>query len=100
MKNAVGKNIIRVEHIDLTGPSNGITQVIRKNGGIDRNYYDESGRQTAQISNHNHGQPDKHLYGEHGEHARDYIYDESGKLQGRPARNLTSKERKENEQFP
>lgn len=99
LKNAAGKNIILVEHVDLTGPPNGITQVIRKNGGIDRNYYDKAGRQTTQISNHDHGQPDKHLYGENGEHAHDYIYDETGKLEARPVRNLTTKERKENEDF-
>lgn len=99
LKNAAGKDIISVEHIDLKGPPGGITQVTRKNGGIDRNYYDETGRQITQISNHNHGQPGKHPYGKHGEHAHDYIYDDAGKLQARPARNLTEKERKENGDF-
>lgn len=99
LKNAAGKDIINVEHVGLKGPPSGITQVTRKNGGIDRNYYDETGRQTTQISNHNHGQPGKHPYGEHGEHAHDYIYDGEGKLKARPARNLTEKERKENGDF-
>lgn len=99
LKNSAGKDIMVVKHVDLMGPPNGITQAIRKNGGIDRNYYDETGRQTTQISNHDHGQPDKHHYGEHGEHAHDYIYDEDGKLQARPIRNLTAKERKENDDF-
>lgn len=99
LKNAAGKGIISVEHVDLKGPPGGIIQVTRKNGGVDRNYYDETGRQTTQISNHNHGQPGKHPYGERGEHAHDYIYDEAGNLEARPARNLTEKERKENGDF-
>lgn len=35
-------------------------------------------------------------YGKHGEHAHDYICDESGKLIGRPPRELNPVERKEN----
>lgn len=34
-----------------------------------------------------------------GEHAHDYVYDETGKLCDRPARELTQKERKENGDF-
>ena len=64
--------------------------------GIDRNYYDESGRQSKQISNNNHGHPKAHKYGKKGEHAHDYIYDNTGKLIGRPIRELNDKERKEN----
>lgn len=96
LKNADGKDIISVNHVELTGNPNSITQIQRKNGGIDRNYYDNSGRQIKQISNHNHGQPKRHPYGKNGEHAHDYIYDESGKLCGRPVRKLTQNERKEN----
>lgn len=96
LKNADGKDIISVSHVELTGKPNSITQIQRKNGGIDRNYYDSSGRQTKQISNHDHGQPKRHPYGKNGEHAHDYIYDESGKLCGRPIRELTQNERKEN----
>ena len=99
LKNALGKVIIPVEHVDINGPPNGITQVKRKNGGIDRNYYDKNGRQVTQISNYDHGKPGKHVYGKHGEHAHDYIYDETGKLQARPIRELTEKERKENGDF-
>lgn len=78
LKNAAGEDIIAVKHVDLYGAPNSITQVTRKNGGIDRNYYDELGRQSKQLSNHDHGQPEKHPYGEHGEHVHDYIYDEKG----------------------
>lgn len=68
----------------------------RQKGGIDRNYYGENGMQTKQVTNHNHGNPRKHSFGQNGEHAHDYIYDKSGKLIGRPIRELTDDERKEN----
>lgn len=97
LKNASGRSIIAVEHTSLTGPPSGITQITRKNGGIDRNYYDESGRQTKQVSNNNHGHPKQHSHGKHGEHAHDYVYDEEGKLIKRPIRELTEEEREEND---
>ena len=99
MKNAAGKDIISVTHVELMGEPNSITQIQRKNGGIDRNYYDSKGRQIKQISNNDHGQPQCHPYGKNGEHAHDYVYDETGKLCDRPARELTQKERKENGDF-
>lgn len=96
LKNAIGKDIITVQHVDLYGEPNSITQVVRKNGGIDRNYYGNDGRQTKQVSNHNHGQPEKHPYGKNGEHVHDYVYDDSGNLISREPRNLNDEERKEN----
>lgn len=96
LKNANGQSIIKVEKTELTGEPNTITQVTNAKGGIDRNYYDESGRQSKQISNNDHGRPKGHDYGEHGEHAHDYIYDDSNKLIGRPTRELNDTERKEN----
>lgn len=99
MKNAAGKDIIIVEHTKLTGEPNSITQVTHKRGGIDRNYYDDAGRQFKQISNNDHGKPAKHPRGKHGEHVHDYIYDNTGKLIKRPDRDLTDEERKENSDF-
>lgn len=99
-KNSAGQTIREVSTIKLTGElPNAVTQIVRKNGGIDRNFYDASGRQIKQISNNNHNKPEKHPYGKHGEHAHDYIYDENGKLIGRPTRELTERERKENKDF-
>ena len=97
LKNAIGKHIIRAKHTELLGSPNSITQVTNKNGGIDRNYYDESGRQYKQICNNDHGNPKHHDYGEHGEHAHDYIYDDSGELLDRSTRKLNDEERKEND---
>ena len=96
LKNAAGQDIIEVKKITLTGNPNSITQLTGKKGGIERNYYDENGRQYKQISNHNHGNPKQHPYGVNGEHAHDYVYEE-GKLIDRPTRELTEDERKENE---
>lgn len=43
------------------------------------------------------GNPKLHSFGKHGEHVHDYIYASDGKLKGRPMRELTDEERKENE---
>ena len=96
LKNANDNHIIKVSKTTLEAEPNSITQVTNRKGGVDRNYYDENGNQAKQISNHDHGQPDRHPFGEHGEHAHDYIYDANGTLVNRPARELTDDERKEN----
>lgn len=95
-KNANGKEVMIVEHTDINGKPNSITQKESSKGDIERNYYDESGKQIKQIANNNHGKPKKHPYGKNGEHAHDYIYDESGNLIDRPMRELTDSERTEN----
>lgn len=92
----VSKNdIINVEKTSLYESPNSITQEVLKNGGVNRNYYDNEGKQIKQISNHNHGNAKHHPFGEKGEHAHDYIW-KDGELIGRPARELTEEERKEN----
>lgn len=97
IENMRGSDIIRVSKTTLTAEPNTITEVVGKRGGIDRNYYGADGKQNKQISNNDHGNPKRHPYGKHGEHAHDYIYDEEGKLKGRPVREMTEQERKENE---
>ena len=96
LKNATGQDIIEVKRTALTGTPNSITQLTSKRGGIERNYYDENGKQYKQISNNNHGNAKMHPYGKNGEHAHDYVY-KDGKLIERPTRELTENERKENE---
>lgn len=96
LKNAVGKPIIEIKRNTIIGPPNSIMQTTSKNGGINRNYYNGNGKQYKQISNYNHGNPKKHPYGVHGEHAHDYIYDENGNLKRGKARELTNNEKKEN----
>lgn len=96
LKNAAGHEIITVTKTDITEEPGSITQYTATKGGIERNYYGDDGRQYKQVSNNDHGRPDKHPYGKHGEHVHDYIYDETGKLIGRPMRELTDLEREEN----
>ena len=95
--NSAGKQVKTIKHINLQAEPNSITQKINSNVGIDRNYYDESGRQFKQVSNNDHNQPKKHPFGENGEHAHDYVYDDKGNLIDRPMRELNDEERKENE---
>ena len=96
LTNAAGQTIIKVSKSNITGPRNGITQKTNAKGGIDRNYYGPDGRQTKQISNNGHGHKVEEVLGKHGEHAHDYIFDAEGHLCGRPSRELTDAERKEN----
>ena len=96
LTNAAGQTIIKVSKTAINGPKNGITQKENAKGGIDRNYYGSDGRQTKQISNNGHGHKVEEVLGLHGEHAHDYIFDESGHLLDRPSRELTEQERKEN----
>ena len=99
LTNATGKPIIRVKQSDvkLDGKPNSITQTRGGKGGINRNYYDDNGKQIKQISNNHHNHKPVMGYGKNGEHAHDYIYDEKGKLLERPYRELNDEERKENE---
>lgn len=96
LTNAAGQTIIKVGKSDIKGSRNGITQKTNAKGGIDRNYYGADGRQTKQISNNGHGHKVEEALGKHGEHAHDYIFDATGRLIGRPSRELTDAERKEN----
>lgn len=80
----------------LNGIPNSITQIETKKGSVSRNYYDETGHQSKQVSNDNHGEPDDGKYGKNGEHAHDYTYSEDGDLVTRTKRALTDEERKEN----
>jgi len=96
LTNTAGQTIIKVSKSNITGPRNGITQKTNAKGGINRNYYGPDGRQTKQISNNGHGHKVEEALGKHGEHAHDYIFDAEGHLCGRPSRELTDAERKEN----
>lgn len=93
---ASGLPIKTVPKNEITGEPNSVTQHVTKKGGIDRNFYGEDGKQTLQISNHNHGKPKAHPFGKNGEHAHDYKYDDLGNLIDRPIREISDKERKDN----
>jgi len=61
-----------------------------------RTFYGEDGYIKKQINTTDHGNPKNHPYGEHGEHAHDFTWDDTGKLIDRKTRELTEEEIKEN----
>lgn len=79
---------------DHYGVPNSITQIVAKNGGISRDYYDNNGVWVKQVTNNDHGFPNKHPYGNNGEHAHDITW--VGKQASRTTRELTDDERREN----
>ncbi len=90
------RQIIIVNRVEISGIPNSITQFQIKNGGINRNYYARNGSQVKQISNHNHGNSKKHPFGENGEHAHDYYWDNGNLIKRGKARGLNTIEKKEN----
>ena len=70
---------------------------IDENGSVKaRGFYDADGVKEKDIHTTNHGNPKRHPYGEHGEHAHDYQWNADGSLKNRNPRELTDTERKEN----
>ncbi len=75
---------------------NSIIDKLNKNGKINsRTIYDNEGKMKFQINTTDHGNPKMHPYGKKGEHIHDIIW-KDGKIIGRPARELTDKERQQN----
>lgn len=91
----LNKQVIVVNHIELRGIPNSITQIVGEKGGIDRNFYGADGKQFLQICNNDHGKPKQHPFGVNGEHSHDYIWDKDV-FKERPAREMSADERKEN----
>ena len=96
VQNAAGYDIIEVKKTTQNAEPNSITQVVSKQGGISRNYYDSDGKWVKQISNNNHGNKKQHPFGKNGEHAHDIVW-KDGEIVERLVRELTIEERKENE---
>lgn len=83
-------------HLPPTYKSFAVVDTVSQRGRQrDRTYYDSAGLQIRQVSNGPHSNPKQHPYGEKGEHAHDILW-EDGKIVGRPVRELTDDERKEN----
>ena len=72
------------------------TQTIYRGGKIqiDRTIYDSKGTMWKQIHSGAHNRPDKHPYGQNGEHTHVYTW-EKGKISGRLTREMDEQERKE-----
>lgn len=62
-----------------------------------RTFYGENALKQKDITTHDHKLPKQHPFGRHGEHAHDYEWNEDGTLKNRTTRELTEKERKEND---
>ena len=71
------------------------TQTNYKNGSfqIDRTIYGEDGFIKDQIHSGPHNRPDKHPYGNHGEHVHRYVWGKDGNADSRSVGNLTDQER-------
>ena len=79
------------------GEPNSVVQHNATNGDVlGRTYYDDRGYKVKDIHFTNHKQPDKHPYGEKGEHVHDFVFDDDGKFISRTTRELTNNEREEN----
>lgn len=77
---------------------NSITDHIGKDGKIDvRTYYGKNGMKELDIHTTNHSNSKTHIFGENGEHAHEYEWDNSGRLRKKTSRELLFRERKENE---
>lgn len=77
---------------------NSIADHIGRDGKVDkRTYYGSTGMKEREIHTTNHGNPKRHPYGIYGEHAHDYTWNPDGSRKDYITRELTSDERKENE---
>lgn len=67
----------------------------KKDGHIERTFYDKDGNISKQIHPTNHGNPKLHPYGKNGEHTHTYVWKDS-ELSERKTREMTDRERKDN----
>ena len=61
-----------------------------------RSFYGNSGTKDMDIHTDDHGYPKQHNYGEHGEHAHDYEWDDGGRLKNKTTREISEEERERN----
>ncbi len=81
----------------LHGTPNTVVDHLSDNGDVKaRVFYDNLGHKINEIHTSDHGRPKYHDFGEHGEHAHDYEWNENGEMIDRSPREITSNERKEN----
>lgn len=85
-------------HIDINYKPYAVIETLsgKEKDQIDRTIYDKEGVLTLQIHSGDHNRPKYHKYGTSGEHAHDYYSDKQTKKIKNTSRDLTKKERKEN----
>ena len=77
------------------GTPNSVIDHVRDDGSIKtRAFYDADVWKVREIHTSDHGKPKQHPYGEHGEHAHEYKWEDDGCV--RTSRELSEEERKEN----
>ena len=70
------------------------------NGKVDtRTFYNQNGMKHKYIHTTNHGNPKTHHFGKNGEHAHDYEWDDNESVKNKTTRELTERERKENNEI-
>ena len=80
----------------IRSDANDVINHLGDNGKVEtRSFYDGEGKKVKDITNHDHNNPKSHPYGNHGEHAHEYTWQDE-KIIDRNTRNLTDQERKEN----
>jgi hypothetical protein len=58
-----------------------------------RSFYGTNGLKEKDIHTDDHGYPNRHKFGQHGEHAHDYEWDENERLKNKTTRELSQEER-------
>lgn len=70
---------------------------IDEKGTVDaRGFYGDDGLKEKDIHTTDHGNPKRHPYGKHGEHAHDYTWADDGRLKEKTTRNLNDDEKGRN----
>lgn len=77
-------------------PNNVIDHKNSENKVDIRSFYGMNGYKKKDIHTTDHGNPKQHPFGNHGEHAEDYEWDNEGRLKNKTRRELTAIEREEN----
>lgn len=58
-----------------------------------RSFYGDDGMKVKDLHTDDHGYPKQHPYGDHGEHAHDYEWDDEGRLKNKTTREITKEEK-------
>lgn len=81
-----------------SGTPNSVVDHVGKSGKVEkRTYYDGTGVKSFEVHATDHHNRRRHPFGEHGEHGHDFAWNDDGTAKPHPARELTKKERKENQ---
>lgn len=76
---------------------NTIIDHVDEEGTVDaRGFYGDDGFKDKDIHTTDHGNPKRHPFGKHGEHAHDYTWGDDGRLKEKTTRNLDDDEKERN----